>query len=86
MEKYKIHRKQQSTLFRTTKKTPIRQGEKMRFVNSEEDKKEYKKFLEGHERGNFQQSLEWAEVKKPNWQPEVILAEGNNRFTMCINS
>ena len=50
----------------------------MRFVDTEEAKKEYKKFLEGHERGNFQQSLEWAEVKKPNWKPEVILAEGNN--------
>ena len=56
----------------------IGQGEKMRFVDTEEAKKEYKKFLEGHERGNFQQALEWAEVKKPNWKPEVILAEGNN--------
>jgi lipid II:glycine glycyltransferase (peptidoglycan interpeptide bridge formation enzyme) len=50
----------------------------MRFVTDENSKKEYKKFLEEHERCNFQQSLEWAEVKKPNWQPEVILAENNN--------
>ena len=47
----------------------------MRFVTDEKTKKEYKKFLEGHERCNFQQSLEWAEVKKPNWKPEVVLAE-----------
>ena len=32
----------------------------MRFVTDEESRKEYKKFLEGHERCNFQQSLEWA--------------------------
>ena len=50
----------------------------MRFVKNEEDQKEYKKFLEGHSRCNFQQSLEWAEVKKPYWKPEIILAEGNN--------
>ena len=30
----------------------------MRFVDSEESKKEYKKFLEENERCNFQQSLE----------------------------
>ena len=47
----------------------------MRFVTDEESKKAYKKFLEEHERCNFQQSLEWAEIKKPNWTPEVILAE-----------
>ena len=50
----------------------------MRFVDNEESKEEYKKFLESNERCNFQQSLEWAEVKKPNWKPEVILAENNN--------
>ena len=50
----------------------------MRFVDSEESKKEYKKFLEENERCNFQQSLEWAEVKKPNWKPEVILAENED--------
>ena len=50
----------------------------MRFVTDDKSKEEYKKFLEGHERCNFQQSLEWAEVKKPNWKPEVILAEDDN--------
>ena len=50
----------------------------MRFVTDEESKKQYKEFLEGHERCNFQQSLEWAEVKKPNWKPEVILAEDDD--------
>ena len=29
----------------------------MRFVNTEESKKEYKEFLEKHETYNFQQSL-----------------------------
>ena len=47
----------------------------MRFVTDEKSKKEYKEFLERHYRCNFQQSLEWAEIKKPNWIPEVILAE-----------
>ena len=47
----------------------------MRFVTTEESKKEYKEFLEKNDRCNFQQSLEWAEVKKPNWKSEVILAE-----------
>lgn len=59
----------------------------MRFVDSEESKKEYKKFLESHERCNFQQSLEWAEVKKPYWKPEVILAEdedGNIIGSLCV--
>ena len=50
----------------------------MRFVTDEKSKQEYKKFLESNERCNFQQSLEWAEVKKPNWKPEVILAEDEN--------
>lgn len=50
----------------------------MRFVDTEESKREYKEFLESHERCNFQQSLEWAEVKKPYWKPEVILAEDDN--------
>ena len=36
----------------------------MRFVNSEESAKEYTEFLEGHERCNFQQSLEWGRVKR----------------------
>ena len=51
----------------------------MRFVTDEKSKQEYKKFLETNERCNFQQSLEWAEVKKPNWIPEVILAEDEEK-------
>lgn len=59
----------------------------MRFVTDEESKEEYKRFLENHERCNFQQSLEWAEVKKDNWKPEVILAEddnGNIIGSLCV--
>ena len=46
----------------------------MRFVEDEKSKQEYKKFLENHERCNFQQSLEWVRVKD-SWKNEVILAE-----------
>ena len=49
----------------------------MRFVTDEESKKQYKKFLESHERCNFQQSPEWAKVKD-NWINEVILAENES--------
>ena len=49
----------------------------MRFVTDEKDKQEYKKFLEGHERCNFQQSLEWGKVKS-NWINEVVLSEDEN--------
>lgn len=59
----------------------------MRFVVDEKDKKEYKEFLESNKRCNFQQSLEWAEVKKPNWKPEVILAEDDNKKiigSLCV--
>ena len=59
----------------------------MRFVTDDESKKEYKKFLEQSEKCNFQQSLEWAEVKKPNWIPEVILAEDKDKNiigSLCV--
>lgn len=49
----------------------------MRFVTDEKDMKEYKVFLEKHERCNFQQSPEWAKVKS-NWKNEVVLAEDEN--------
>lgn len=49
----------------------------MRFV-TEETKGEYTKFLEDHERCNFQQSLEWGNVKT-NWIKEVVLAENENK-------
>ncbi len=48
----------------------------MRFV-TEETKKEYTEFLEKHERCNFQQSLEWGNVKTA-WKKEVVLAENEN--------
>ena len=49
----------------------------MRFVTDEKSQKEYKEFLEKHERCNFQQSPEWAKVKS-NWINETILAEDEN--------
>ena len=52
----------------------------------EKDKEKYKKFLESHERCNFQQSLEWGEVKD-SWIKEVILSEdekGNIRGSLCV--
>ena len=52
----------------------------------EKDKKEYKKFLESHDRCNFQQSLEWGNIKS-SWKKEVILSEdknGNIRGSLCV--
>ena len=46
-------------------------------ILEEKDKELYKKFLEGHERCNFQQSLEWGKVKS-FWKNEVVLAEDSN--------
>ena len=46
----------------------------MRIVTDEKGIKEYKEFLEKHERCNFQQSPEWAKVKS-NWKNEIVLAE-----------
>ena len=40
---------------------------------TKENEKEYKNFLEHHERCNFQQSLEWGKVKEA-WINEVVLA------------
>jgi len=59
----------------------------MRFVTDDRSRAEYKEFLERHERCNFQQSLEWAEVKKDNWKPEVILAEDKDKNiigSLCV--
>ena len=50
----------------------------MRIVTDEKDKKEYKEFLEKHERCNFQQSPEWAKVKS-NWKNEIVLAEDERK-------
>ena len=52
----------------------------------ENDKERYKKFLETHDRCNFQQSLEWGNVKT-SWKKEVILSEdseGNIRGSLCV--
>ena len=52
----------------------------------EKDKELYKKFLESHDRCNFQQSLEWGEVKT-SWKKEVILSEnsdGSIRGSLCV--
>ena len=59
----------------------------MKFVTDEDSRRQYKQFLEKHERCNFQQSLEWAKVKEPNWKSEVILAEdeeGNIIGSLCV--
>ena len=55
-------------------------------ILEEKDTLEYKKFLEGHERCNFQQSLEWGNVKT-NWKKEVILSEdkdGKIKGSLCV--
>lgn len=52
----------------------------------EKDKKRYKEFLEKHDRCNFQQSLEWGNVKE-SWKKEVILSENENgeiRGSLCV--
>lgn len=57
----------------------------MKFLE-DSDKDKYKKFLESHERCNFQQSLEWAKVKTA-WKSEVILSlddDGNIIGSLCV--
>lgn len=52
----------------------------------EVDKIRYKEFLESHDRCNFQQSLEWGDVKT-SWKKEVILSEnekGEIIGSLCI--
>ncbi len=52
----------------------------------EKDRDRYKEFLSKNERCNFQQSLEWGNVKT-NWIKEVILSEdddGNIRGSLCV--
>ena len=48
----------------------------------EKDKENYKKFLESHERCNFQQSIEWGNVKT-SWKKEVILSEDEEGNIVC---
>ena len=51
----------------------------------EKDKEEYKKFLESHDRCNFQQSLEWGNVKT-SWKNEVVLTkDANGKITGAIS-
>lgn len=50
----------------------------MRILENEQDKEEYKVFLQKHKRCNFQQSLEWGSVKT-SWKKEVILAEDSSK-------
>ncbi len=47
-------------------------------ILTKSDEEEYTRFLENHERCNFQQSLEWSKVKT-NWIKEVILAEDSSK-------
>ena len=57
----------------------------MRFLE-DADKEEYKQFLSNHERCNFQQSLEWGNVKE-SWIKEVILSTDENgkiRGSLCV--
>ena len=52
----------------------------------ENEKSKYKEFLESHERCNFQQSLEWGNVKS-GWIKEVILSideDGKIRGSLCV--
>ena len=49
----------------------------MRFVTDKSSEEEYTTFLESHKRCNFQQSIEWANVKN-NWTREIILAEDSS--------
>ena len=50
----------------------------MRLLENKSDEEEYKIFLQNHERCNFQQSIEWANVKT-SWKREVILAEDSSK-------
>ena len=50
----------------------------MRILETKIDEKEYVKFLKSNDRCDFQQSLEWAQLKN-NWIREVILAEDDNK-------
>ena len=50
----------------------------MRLLETKSDEEEYTRFLESNERCNFQQSIEWANVKT-SWKREVILAEDSSK-------
>ena len=44
---------------------------------NEKNREKYEKYLEEHERCNFQQSIEWGKVKQ-DWKNEIILCEDEN--------
>jgi lipid II:glycine glycyltransferase (peptidoglycan interpeptide bridge formation enzyme) len=48
----------------------------MKLVN-EQNLEKYKNFLQGHEKGHFLQSPEWA-LLKSEWKNEVVLVEDKN--------
>lgn len=50
---------------------------KTKETNEEKFKQEYKEFLENHEYSNFQQSIEWSEVKS-DWKPKIIVSRNEN--------
>ncbi len=57
----------------------------MRFVDDIQSRRQYAAFLEGHERCNFQQSPEWANVKS-RWKNEIVLAEdGQGHITGALS-
>ena len=72
--------------FKILKKELLLRKDRLMKLLEEKDKEKYKKFLESHERCNFQQSLEWGEVKD-SWIKEVILSEDekcNIRGSLCV--
>jgi len=51
---------------------------------TEELKKEYKEFLEKSKKCNFQQSIEWGDVKQ-EWKKDLaIVRDENGQITMAI--
>ena len=51
---------------------------------TEELKKEYKEFLEKSKKCNFQQSIEWGDVKQ-EWKKDLaIVRDENGKITMAI--
>ena len=59
----------------------------MRFVEDEESKQQYKKFLEGNERCNFQQSLGRSKETKLETRSNTSRRrrQKHNRITMCMD-
>ena len=51
---------------------------------TEELKKEYKEFLENSKKCNFQQSIEWGDVKQ-EWKKDLaIVRDEKGKITMAI--